>query len=92
MALVIPPNFHPPQHQPQQPLAPKPEVVQLAQTRPIAAQTQRAVAGPSRARGGEGAKSQEKRGAAETAEQRVDDAAGRGQKPGKRRGGVIIDV
>jgi hypothetical protein len=67
--------------------------VQLAQTRPIATQTQRAVAGPSRARGGEGAKSQEKRGAAETSEERVEEAGNATQpRPGKRRGGVTIDV
>ena len=93
MALVIPPNFHLPQAQVQPPLAPKPEVVVMAQTRPIATQTQRAVAGPSRSRGSDGAKSQEKRGAAEPAEERVADATGPGQTPrGRGRGGVTIDV
>ena len=90
MGLVVPPPVHLPQAQPQQPLVPRPEVVQLAQTRPIATQTQRAVAGPSQTRGGEGAKSREKRAASETSEERADDVAQAGRTP--RRGGITIDV
>ena len=89
MGLVIPPPGHIQQAQPQQPVQPKPEVVQLAQTAPIAAQTQRAVAGPSRGRGTDGAKSEEKRRAGAGAEEKAVDA-GRPQR--KRNGGVTIDV
>jgi hypothetical protein len=81
MGLVIPPPVHLPQAQPQQPVQPKPEVVAVAQVRPIATQTQRAVPGPSRARGGEGAKSEEK--AADI---------GQAQRQRRRDGGITIDV
>lgn len=91
MSLVIPPIAHMPQAQPQQAVQPKPEVVQVSQTRPIAAQTQRAIAGPSRGREADGKKSEEKRGAADGADEKVGEAA-RGQPQRKRDGGVTIDV
>jgi hypothetical protein len=91
MGLVIPPPVHLPQAQPQQPVQPKPEVVAVAQVRPIATQTQRAVPGPSRARGGEGAKSEEKRSAATGAEEKAADI-GEAQRQRRRDGGITIDV
>lgn len=91
MSLVIPPIAHLPQAQPQQAVQPKPEVVQVSQTRPIAAQTQRAIAGPSRARGADGKKSEEKRGASEGTAETAGDAGG-AQPQRKRDGGVTIDV
>ena len=80
-----------PQVQPQQVVQPKPEVVQGSQLRPIAAQTQRAIAGPSRAREADGKKSEEKRGTAEGAEEKAGET-GRAQPRRKRDGGVTIDV
>ncbi len=92
MGLVIPPSVqHLPQAQPQQPVQPKAEVTQLAQTRPIAAQTQRAVAGMSRSRGADGAKSEAKRGKAEGTEEKAAETGG-AQPQRKRDGGVTIDV
>ncbi len=92
MGLVIPPSIqHLPQAQPQQPVQPKPEVTQLAQTRPIAAQTQRAVAGTSRSRGADGAKSEEQRGKAGGTGETAAEAGG-AQPPRKRDGRVTIDV
>jgi hypothetical protein len=91
MGLVIPPPVqHLPQAQPQQPVQPKPEVVQLAQARPIATQTQRAVAGASRSRGADGTKSEEKRGLAGGAEKKAAETTG--AQPQRKRGGITIDV
>lgn len=91
MGLVIPPLAHLPQAQPQQAVQPKPEVVQVSQTRPIAAQTQRAIAGPSRGREADGKKSEGVRGAAEGAEEKAGET-GRTQPQRKRDGSVSIDV
>jgi hypothetical protein len=87
MSLVIPPL---PLPLTQQPLAPKAEVVHMAQLQPMATQTQRALAGPSRGRGGEGGKSQEKRSKAEGPDDRAREATQ--VQRGHRRGGVTIDV
>lgn len=89
MGLVIPPPVqHLPQAQPQQPVQPKPEVVQLAQARPIATQTQRA--GASRPRGADGTKSEEKRGQAGGAEEKAAETTG--ARPQRKRGSITIDV
>jgi hypothetical protein len=90
MGLVIPPALPPLQAQPQQTLQPKPEVVQLAQHRPIATQTPRAVAGASQGRGSDGAKSGEKRSAATGTGERAAETA-QAQRP-RKRGGITIDV
>ncbi|MSP50726.1 MAG: hypothetical protein EXQ95_15545 [Alphaproteobacteria bacterium] len=85
---MIPPPGHMPQAQPQQPV--QPEVVQLSQTAPIAAQTQRAIAGPSRGRGADRAKSDGRRAATGAEEKTAE--AGKAQRQRKREGGVTIDV
>jgi hypothetical protein len=90
MALVIPPPVHLPQVQPQQVLQPKAEVVQLAQTRPIATQIQRAVPGTSRSRGGDGAKSREKQSATTGTEDKT--AEVRQTQRQRKRDGITIDV
>jgi len=91
MALVIPPLIHTPQAAQTQPTAqPKPEVVQLAQLRPIATQTARAVAGPSRGRGSEGTKSEEKRTAATGTDEKAADV--RQAQRQRRRDGITIDI
>lgn len=92
MALVIPPSVQQlPQAQPQQTVQPRPEIVQLAQNKPIAAQTQRAVAGTSRSRGADGAKSEGKHGQAGATDEKATETSG--ATPQRRReGGVTIDV
>ncbi|MBM3531483.1 MAG: hypothetical protein FJX60_00415 [Alphaproteobacteria bacterium] len=76
--------------QPQPSTQARADVVQLAQLRPIATQTVRAVAGPSRGRGSEGAKSEEKRSAAAGTEEKAADVR-QAQRP-RKRDGVTIDV
>jgi hypothetical protein len=91
MALVIPPGIQQlPQVQPQQAVQPKPEVVQHAQNRPIATQTQRAIAGPSRGRGANGAKSEEKQATAEADGKTAE--TGQAQRRRRDNGNVTIDV
>lgn len=93
MSLVIPPPIPMPQAQPQQTQAVRPELAQLAQHRPVAAQTQRAITGASQGRAADGAKTGKKGGGDETVEERPAAESAPRARPSKNRGNALdIDV
>jgi len=89
MSLVIPPPIPMPQAQPQQTQVVRPEVAQLAQHRPVAAQTQRAITGASQGRAADGARTGKKRGAEDAVEERSGAESTSRARPSKNRGNAL---